>query len=483
MSLGIGAIKTPRLFAVIAKNIAKRLAMNFSSLSLSSLCLFISLAQCPAWGKDQSTLKSMPKLDQQLRAALDHPSRPLASVSAIAIKSGKLVYQGHFGARVIEPQSGNPASPQSLPADAQTLYRIASISKMVATIGALRLLDQGKLDLDADISDYLGYRVRNPHFPDAKITTHMLVSHTSSLRDDNAYNFPISTSMQSFLTPDGANYGNGAQWAKPAPDHNAAPGQYFHYVNLNFGMLGAVMERVSGQRFDLYMRDTVLRPLGIAGGYNLEELSQEEVNHLAVLYRKQSNEIWNSAGPWVPQVDNLLGKIPAKRAGIDNYVLGSNATLFSPQGGLRISVEGLSKIMLMLMNHGQYQGVRILSADSTAALLRQEWRYDADKKNGDTDRGLMRAWALGAQIFTDSSAPHNGDRLVAQGGFKAVGHLGTAYGLQSGFFFDPISRNGMIYAIGGVSADPDQNVSAFSSLNSWETDVLDALYRHAIVGK
>ncbi len=41
----------------------------------------------------------------------------------------------------------------------------------------------------------------------------------------------------------------------------------------------------------------------------------------------------------------------------------------------------------------------------------------------------------------------------------------------------------MIYAIGGVSADPDQNVSAFSSLNSWETDVLDALYRHAIVGK
>ena len=459
--------------------------MNIKRSSLKNFVFLMCLVplHSAAWGFVNQKEKSMQNLNGELQAIMQNSARPLTSISVVAIKSGKLVHQAHFGARVIDPVTGNPASAQSLPADRQTLYRIASISKMVATIGAMRLVDQGKLNLDADIGDYLGYAVRNPHFPDAKITTRMLLDHTSSLRDDNEYNFPMTTTMESFLTPSGAHYGNGSQWAKAETEHDAAPGKFFIYTNFNWGILGSVMERISGQRFDRYMHDTVLKPLKIAGAYNLEELSQDEVNHLAVLYRKKSNEIWNTAGPWVVQVDDLRGKIPSKRLGLENYVLGSNATLFSPQGGLRISVEGLSKIMLMLMNGGEYEGVRIISAASTAAMLSPQWRYDAAKKNGDTDKGLMLAWGLGIQIITDTSAPHKGDRLVAQGGFAAVGHLGEAYGLQSGFFFDPRTKNGMIYAIGGVGADPDQNVSDFSSMNNFETDVLDALYRHAILGK
>ena len=68
--------------------------------------------------------------------------------------------------------------------DEDTCFRIASITKWVTAIGLMTLYDQGKLDLDKDISSYLGFKVRNPAFPDTPVTTRMLLSHTSSLSPD-----------------------------------------------------------------------------------------------------------------------------------------------------------------------------------------------------------------------------------------------------------------------------------------------------------
>ncbi|HTD04637.1 MAG TPA: serine hydrolase, partial [Undibacterium sp.] len=230
------------------------------------------------------------------------------------------------------------------------------------------------------------------------------------------------------------------------------------------------------------MRQAVLGPLKIAGGYNPEELTQADIANLAVLYRKQgSDEVWNTAGPWVVQTDDYRGKLPARRKDLESYVPGSNATLFSPQGGLRISTGGLARLMLMLMNGGQLDGVRVLSPGSVNAMLSEQWRYDSSRKNGDNYQGLFQAWGLGAQRFSDVSAVHFGDRVVAGGGFRAYGHLGFAYGLNSGFIFDPVGRNGMIYIIGGVGADPDKHRGEYSSLNIWEEQVLDGLYRGAIL--
>lgn len=418
----------------------------------------------------------MSNTDQVLRAVVEHPTQALASLSVLAIKDGKIVYEKQFGRRY-----ANQAEPaKELPADANTLFRIASVSKMVASVGAMILVEQGKLDLDADISQYLGFKVRNPHFPDEAISTRMLLSHTSSLRDDAGYNFPINVNLQSFLVPGSANYGDGSQWAKPSSDGSRAPGKFFNYVNLNWGMIGSVMEAASGQRFDHFMRDNLLRPLRIAGGYNPEELNAEELANVAVLYRKKKeNDIaWNVAGPWIVQVDDYHARPPAKRAGLESYVPGSNATLFSPQGGLRVSVHGLGRLMQMLMNQGELDGVRILQAASVNTLLSEQWRYDATRKNGDTDKGLFLSWTLGFQQFTDVSAPHYGDRLVnAAPAFTGFGHLGDAYGLNSGFMFDPKTRNGMIYAIGGLSADSATAFGEYSSLSPWEEKILTALHK------
>ncbi|WP_170133532.1 serine hydrolase domain-containing protein [Undibacterium pigrum] len=437
-----------------------------------SLMLSPAMAQVDTVNEQQVSLQ----LTNQLAAIVAQPNKALASLSVLAIKSGKVVYQQQFGQRYIDQQ--NPAN--SLPADQQTLFRVASVSKMVAATGAMCLVEQGKLDLDADISNYLGFQLRNPHYPDKVITTRMLLSHTSSLRDDGGYNFPAEVSMQSFLQTGGKHYAQGLQWADPAkakPGENFAPGFYFHYVNLNWGVLGSVMEAVSGQRFDVLMHKLVLQSLQIEGAYHPELLATDTLSRLAVLYRKQANEVWNAQGPWVAQTDDFRNKPLIKRQ-IKNYQPGTNATLSSPQGGLRISVQGLSRIMLMLMNEGELDGVRLLKPDSVRALTAEQWSYDAATRNGDDYRGLFLSWGLGFQSFTDTSAGHYGDRLVkARPAFKPVGHLGFAYGLQSAFLFDPATRNGIIYVIGGVAADPDKNPGDYSSLSIWEEQILTATYQ------
>jgi CubicO group peptidase (beta-lactamase class C family) len=414
-----------------------------------------------------------PILSNALQAIVSDPAKPLSSLSALVIRDGQVVFEGHYGQRVVAGGNAN----NGFAADHDTLYRMASISKLVTTIGVMRLVDAGQLDLDADIGQYLGYRVRNPHFAGTPITTRLLLSHTSSLRDDGGYYFPLDTPLRNVLQAGSTSEGNSATWAATTVQADRSPGHYFTYCNLNFGIVGTVIEAITQQRFDLYMQKSVLRPLGITGGFTPETLTPTDINHVAVLYRKARNEIWDPNGPWVPQVDDYQGKPPSARSGLDQYMPGTNATGFGPQGGLRISVAGLGTIMQMLMNEGTLNGVRILSPKSVAAMLQHQWRKHPTHDNGDTLGGQFHAWGLGMQRFVDVSGPSTGDRLVAHGGLTGVGHLGFAYGLESGFIFDPRTHNGVIYAVGGVAANPEMNKGKYSAFPLWEERILDALWR------
>jgi len=82
------------------------------------------------------------------------------------------------------------------PVTADDPVRIASVSKLVVAIGVMRLVEQHKLDLDADVSDLLGYTLRNPAFPDAPITLRLLLSHRSSLTDGVDYVLPLDASCR-----------------------------------------------------------------------------------------------------------------------------------------------------------------------------------------------------------------------------------------------------------------------------------------------
>lgn len=95
---------------------------------------------------------------------------------------------------------------------------------------------------------------------------------------------------------------------------NKQPGTYFSYSNINFGLLGTLIESLSGERFDKYMKRVVLDPLGIKGSFNIDDI--EDVSNIAVLYRDDE-----------PTVDNFKGVKPAPRD-YSKYKLGTNGFLF-----------------------------------------------------------------------------------------------------------------------------------------------------------
>jgi len=419
-------------------------------------------------------------LDVELRSIVDDAVHPLASLSVLAIRNGKLTYHRQFGLRSIDATGpgGNRI------ADAETMYRIASISKLITTLGVMRLVEDGVLKLDTDVNDYLGYPLRNPHFPEVPITLRLLLTHRASITDDAGYYWEdrLNVNLRDVFTPGAAHYGKGEMWST-----KAAPGAYFQYGNLNWGVIATVMERASGERFDRLMKRVLFDPLGIRGGFNPAEMSASDVARIATLYRKRNDfngrEVWDPRGPWVAQVDDYRQAAPVPRAG-PNYVVGTNGTLFGPQGACRLSAADLGKVMLMLMNQGMHEGRRVLRAASVREMLKQQWRADVPGRNGDVNSGggeqLMNAWGLGNQHFLDVSGVARGDRLVEGGGFVAVGHLGDAWGLRSAFVFDPKTKNGMIFLSGGPGFDPATTPGAYSASYRYEERILTALYRHKL---
>ena len=417
-----------------------------------------------------------PVLDRELAAIAADSQCPLASLSVVALRDGGVVYERAFGRGFIDP-----AGRADKPADPGTLYRIASISKVITTLGVMKLVEQHRLSLDEDIGTYLGYRVRNPSFPDAPVTLRMLLTHTSSLRDDAGY-YTVDGELKDFLVPGGARFGEGKMWSR---DH--APGAYFSYANLPWGVAGTVMEKVTGKRFDRLMRELVIDPLGLTGGYNPAELPGRSLASLATLYRKATagdENVWNPQGPWIAQTDDYSSRPPVPRAR-DDYVIGSNGTLFGPQGGMRASIRDLARVMRMLINGGELDGKRVLEPATVDTMLSRQWTRGAG--NGEPDygshRGRFNAWGLGNQQFLDVSGPDFGDRLVEGGGFVAAGHLGDAYGLLGTLAFDRASRTGFAFLIGGTGCDPETQRGAFSAGARFEEKIATALHRRAIEGR
>ena len=400
------------------------------------------------------------KLDAAINAIANDREQALASISVLVIKNGKVAYQHQAGYQSI---AGRVA------ATAQTMYRIASISKLVTSLAVMKLVEQGLLDLDADVSVYLGYALRNPHFPAQPITLRQLMSHTSSLRDDGGYNFDETIALRDVLLPDGAHFGRGAAWAS---DHG--PGT-FHYVNLNWGVIGSVMERVTGERFDRLMQRLILAPMGLRGGFNVAELPAEDRSHLATLYRKRierdGREIWQPDGAWIAQTDDYAVKPPVARASAA-YVPGVNGTLLAPHGGLRISAAGLGEIMLMLMQDGRYQGRQILQPASIQTMFAGQWRHEGHGGEGRHERDFFNAGGLGNQHFYN----RRGDRLVEDGGFTGKGHTGDAWGLTAAFVFDAARKNGIIYLVGGPAFDPQTTPGNYSAKYRYEERIFDSLY-------
>ena len=322
--------------------------------------------------------------------------------------------------------------------------RIASISKLVTAIGVMRLVEAGTLDLDADVSGLLGYRLRHPRYPDVPVTLRLLLSHRSGLRDDAGYIVPLDTRLADRLADPRA-------W-----DADHAPGAFYRYTNLNFPVVAAVMERATGERFDRLMQRLVLAPLKLDACFNWASCPDATVAHAVVLYGADGTA----------QTDDLHGRRPAcpvvagpgGACDLSQWRPGENGALFSPQGGLRISMTDLAKIGRLLLGNGRVDGVRLLGRRSMRLLATPLWTYDG--ANGDNQAGFLCSYGLGVSFLPTRVAGCRDDPFGD--GRARIGHGGDAYGLRSGLWVNRAAGRGVAYFATDVDFATPGTRSAFT---------------------
>jgi CubicO group peptidase (beta-lactamase class C family) len=373
----------------------------------------------------------------------------LAAAPAIAARPATVAvaFDRHSIRPVLAEGLADRASQRSVTANDPV--RIASVSKLVTALGVMRMVDRGQLELDRDVSDYLGWTLRNPAFPDRPITLRLLLSHQSSLLDgDDLYIVPLGVTLRERLA-------DPRVW-----DSGHAPGSgWFHYGNLNFPVVASVMERVSGERFDRLMHRLVLRPLKLDACFNWGAGCSPKVLARAVVLYRASGEVAR---------DDLKGRAPAcpvvpaadGTCDLAAYTPGWNGALFSPHGGLRISMRDLAKIGQMLAREGR----GFLSVRAYAELTDARWRFDGGNgvgENGEPD-GFFCVFGLAVQRI-GTRGEHCHDDLFGDG-VSRLGHAGEAYGLRSGLWWDPVSGKGLAFFTSAVPDDAPSGRSAFTAI-------------------
>ena len=303
--------------------------VDFKILKICIVFTIVSLLfQCGIFENENEAVHD---IDAEIQAEMETLGIP--SVVAGIIKDGEMVWQKAYGYANVQP---------NIQATANTIYTLMSVSKTVIATAAMQLWEQGRIELDADINQYLPFSVRNPKFPNKKITTRMLMTHTSGLAHPdnevpNWYRFypddqtpKMSDWIDQWILSGGSHY-------VPAVWKNWEPGTRELYSNVGTWLLAYLIERISGEEFTAYCEKHIFEPLEMDNtSYWLADLDLQDL-----------------ATPYVE------GYRP-----IDQY-----NTIAYPVGWLRSSVNDFSHFLIAYMNQGVYNGKRLLEASTINKML------------------------------------------------------------------------------------------------------------------
>jgi CubicO group peptidase (beta-lactamase class C family) len=263
----------------------------------------------------------------------------IPGLAALVISDNQVVMAKGYGLADLD---------RDMPVTPDTDFLISSCSKPIGATALMQLYDQGKFGLDDDINRYLPFSVRNPRYPQTPITFRELLAHTSSLAGDwvdsdgNWSTKPgdptvsLADFFRSYFAP-------GTPYYRPENFLDAKPGTQYEYSNIGAALWAYLAEVISGQPFDRLSQQNVIAKLGMAGtSWRLAGIEQSQ---LATQY-----DLRKGTPVAVPAFSYI------------EY----------PSGSIRTSVAQLAKFLLMFMNDGVYNGVRILSAQTVAEMQRRQ---------------------------------------------------------------------------------------------------------------
>jgi len=308
-----------------------------------------------------------------------------------------------------------------VPVRANDPVRVASISKMIMALAALRLVEEGVVDLYADVSDYLGWQVRSPNFPDTEVTLAQLLGHRSGLRDNAGYIIPLGESLRRKLA-------DPAAWYPDAPPGDAP----FEYANLGSPLVATVLEAATGERYDRLLERTVFAPLGIEACVNWIGCSDDMSARAVTLYRDTGEVARDDAADLPPNC--TVPVADGTRCDLEAYVPGTNASIFSPQGGVRIGMLDLARIGQALLTEREDVFPRSMMLPARLHLL-----------FGTTSgEDFFCVYGLGMQVI-EAEYTECEDGLF-KNGTPWLGHAGEAYGLRSGLWLSTVGeKQGFAY--------------------------------------
>ncbi|OLO85522.1 serine hydrolase [Actinomyces naeslundii] len=337
----------------------------------------------PPSGEHQLTAEDVNAwLDGKLPDALKNGDIPGAVVTVV--KDGQVVTARGYGWADTGASGGQPVAvdPQ------KSLFRVASVSKIPTSIAAMQLVEQGKVDLDADISAYLDFEIERRF--DEPLTLRHLLTHSAGFEEHGS--LTPTTDLEAYVKND-------------PPTQAFAPGTTPGYSNYGMALAGYIVQRVSGQPFETYVREHVLEPAGMTTSTYEQPLPKDMADLLGPGY--------TSTGEEVPF--ELMGDFPA--------------------GSLTVSAPDFAAFMNAQLSR-------------SPKLLREEtWEQMWSPGLGEDKLGnRAKAGEMGLGYFD-----------LSRHGRRIVGHGGDIQGWHSQFELYPEEKTGIFISYNGDGNGSDSS--------------------------
>jgi len=359
------------------------------------LALLLMLCAC--------ALAEEPDMD----ARVDEVFRSMKTVGGafVVAQHGEIVYERYYG----EQQKTT-----HVPVTENTYFRGASVTKLVTGIGLMKMMDEGILDPDEDISTYLGYTVRNKRFMKTPITLRMLMSHTAGLVENASFSrkSSILSDMVDVEKKAASNF-----------KKEVKPGSQYTYSNFGAGITGAIIESVTGMDVSSYMRKTLFEPLDIDAAYSVTQLA--EPDYIAATYKKDGSLY--AAPSYMLRQEYIAEALP-------------DVHYRTTIGSLLIRPRDLARLGIALCGDGTVDGIRVLSEEAVMAM-RQEHSPDTD---GITEDSPYTFFTIRQDTLFD--------------GLRVYGHQGTDEGIVCNLYVEP--ENELVIAVmtNGCKSNRDDGI-------------------------
>jgi len=404
----------------VHKRTKQKLAITVGFLSVGFLLFSVLLIGC-------AKTEQQDPLDEFFQDMVS--STPLAGVAACIIKEGKIAWSKGYGwADIANKISMTP----------DKIQNIGSISKTVTATAVMQLWEKGLFELDDDVNEYLPFAVKHPRFPEETITFRQLLSHRSAIKDGPAYDgsytcgdptISLETWIMEYLTAEGKYYDeeeNFHVW-KPG-EEGEIPAKPRAYTNVGFGLLGYLVERISGEKFNEYTKTHIFEPLAMnESGWLLSSIDIENhvtpYTHIPEEFKPEEDKALESLSfrfperVWSTMLDR---ENPVRKGAFNPHCLYSFPNY--PDGLVRTSLNQHAHYLTAYINNGEYKGNRILKEETVKMMLSDQhfgrglcWNsYDFDVKgklwgHGGSDPGVNTLMLfretdkVGVIVFTNTN--------------------------------------------------------------------------------